>query len=827
MSRCFRFTASLLAGVLVVATMWSGETLALSRPNARQAPLTITNVTTSFEVGSKVYLTSSGGSGVGAISFSSRGAGCSISGSELVASRATSCVVTARKAASSGYSAVTSSPKSFNFFVAVRAFDNSNCTIVGTERADSLVGTSGNDVICGLGGNDRIDGAGGNDIIDGGMGNDRISGGLGVDRIAGGVGTDTISGDAGADVLSGGSGADTTSGGTQSDVCEQDGSDPSVDCESLTTTPVFEGKVLSGTASRTDGNPVVGARIEVSGNSSVSASSITDEFGGYQVVLPAGTGYRLTMTWNPGSDQPFPSFIEGGYRNIRIDGDTIVDIEIPMPRQFTVHVDDDRGDAIEGATVRAYPGTGGGVPSGPGTPILLDWFRYHTNRSTLTDELGSGTLWLYDGWSALDIEVYFTTPDGATSRQWLQPTISGDSTTNVVLRTSVSTISGRITRHDGTPIEGVKIELSSGETLSTATVYTDADGYYRAVVSRGGDYRLWMTWYVPSNEEYPWRVDAAKHHIDASENVVLDVVIPRPNRVKVTVTDQLGQPLEGAVVRTTIGSTEGGYSDLPEGVEWMCGFSGQRRVTAADGAAYLWIFPISQSPYALAEYTLPDGTLIRKQIELDVFDGSETTVALPTATSVLSGTMKRSDGKAISGATIEISSGDTGASARVTTDSNGVYRATVPAGGDYRIWMTWYPGSSDPFPYRVEAYRHPVEVRRDTVVSFTIPLPRTVTVTVTNRGGAALSGAIVRTGIGSIRGIDPPAGAGFTGLMYASGQSSRTGSDGKGFLYLYDFPYLIDALVEYTTRGGSFVRVAFDVMVSGNTSTTVQLNDVG
>ena len=799
----------------------------MSRPTARQAPLIISNSMLSYEVGTRVALTTSGGSGTGVVAFTSRGTGCSVTGSELSASRPTSCVVTARKSASPGFSAISSSSKTFQFFATVKAFDNSNCTIVGTQRADSLVGTSGNDVICGLGGNDRIDGAGGNDIIDGGVGNDRLSGGAGNDRIYGDTGTDTVSGDAGSDILSGGAGADTTTGGTQSDVCQEDGVDPSIDCESLTTTPVFEGKMLSGIASRTDGQPVVGARIEVSGSTSVSASTVTDELGSYQVVLPAGSGYRLTMTWNPGADQPFPSFIEGGYSSIRIDGDTVVDLEVPMPRQFTVHVDDDRGDPITGATVRAYPGTGGGVPSGRGTSILLDWFRYHTDRTASTDELGNAVLWLYDSSSALDIEVFFTTPDGATSRQWLQPVIAGDMSTKVVLATSVSTFSGRVTRHDGTPIEGVKIELSSGETLSTATVYTDSEGYYRAVVSRGSDYRFWMTWYVPSDEEYPARVEAARHHLDASENVVLDVVIPRPNQVKVTVTDQLGEPLEGAIVRTTIGSTEGGYSDLPEGVEWMCGFSGQRRVTGADGVAYLWIFDIAQSPYTLAEYTLPDGTLIRKQIELDVFDGSEMTVALPTATSVLSGTMKSSDGKVISGATVEISSGDTGASARVTTDSNGAYRATVPSGGDYRIWMTWYPGSADPFPYRVEAYRHPVEVRRDTVVSFTIPLPRTVTVTVTNRSGAPLSGAIVRTSIGTIRGIDPPPGSGFTSLMYSSGQSSRTGADGKGFLYLYDFPSLIDALVEYTTRSGSFVRVAFDVMVSGNTSKTVQLTDVG
>lgn len=801
----------------------------MSRPTARQAPLIISNSTVSFEVGTKVALTTSGGSGTGAVAFTSRGTGCSVTGSELLASRPTSCVVTARKSASPGFSAVSSSSKTFQFFAIVKAFDNSNCTIVGTTRADSLVGTSGNDVICGLGGNDRIDGAGGNDIIDGGVGNDRLSGGAGNDRIYGDTGTDTVSGDAGSDILSGGAGADTTTGGTQSDVCQEDGADPSIDCESLTTTPVFEGKLLSGTASRTDGQPVVGARIEVSGTTSVSASTVTDELGSYQVVLPAGSGYRLTMTWNPGEDQPFPSFIEGGYSSIRIDGDTVVDLEVPMPRMLTVHVEDDSGDPLQGAIIRPYTTTGAGVPSGPGTPVILDWLRYLTNRTAETNSFGDGVVWLYDSPTmAGGFWVEYTTPEGGSAQQWISPVISGDTRVDVTLKTTVSVISGRITRHDGTPIEGVQIELSSGETQSEKRVYTDADGYYRAVVTRGGGYRLWLTWFSAGEKEYPSRIEGMRQDLDASENVVFDVQMPRANKVTMTVTDESGHGLEGAVVKTENG---GGYTPYL-GLDWLASTRGQNRWTDSQGVAELWLFDADRSPPTLVEFTTPDGTLLRKSIDFEVRDGAQVQIAMPTATSVVSGTMKRSDGLPISGASVEISAaldtaGKTAAMITVTTDSNGRFRAVVPKATDYRVWMTWYPGSADPFPYRVEAYRYPVEVQRDTVVNFTIPVPRIVTVTVTSRGGSPLSGATVRTGIGTIRGIDPPPGSGFTSLMYSSGQSSRTGADGKGFLYLYDFPNLIDALVEYTTRSGSFVRVAFDVMVSGNTSKTVQLTDVG
>lgn len=820
---------ALCSTALLVGVVFPGSADAVAHPMARQAPLLITNVTTSFKVGSSVVVTTSGGSGSGVVSFTSRGSGCNMSRATLSSTRATSCVVTARRAASPGYSAISSTAKTFVFFASAVAFNGQACTVVGTEGADTLTGSTGNDVICGLGGNDRITGGGGDDVIDGGMGNDTLSGGPGSDRIFGGAGADTVNGDAGADLLSGGAGADSSTGGTQADVCQQDTIDRSADCESITSTPVFEGKILSGTAFRTDGLPVVGARIDVAGTSSVSASAVTDDTGRYQVVLPSASSYQLTMTWNPSSDEPFPSFIEGGYRSIRIDGDTVVDIEVPMPRKLTVHVEDDLGNPLEGATIRPYSSTGSGVASGPGTPVILDWLRYLTNRTAKTDTSGDGVVWLYDSASmAGGFWVEYTTPEGGSAQQWISPVISGDTNVDVTIKTTVSIISGRITRYDGTPIEGVQIELSSGETQSDKRVYTDADGRYRAVVTRGGGYRFWLTWFSGGEKEYPWRIEGVRQDLDASDNVVFDVQMPRANKVTMTVADELGQPIEDAVVKTENG---GGYSPYL-GLGWLASTRGQNRWTDSQGIAELWLFDADRSPPTLVEYTTSEGTLLRKSIDFEVRDGVDVRIVMPTATTVVSGTMKRSDGLPISGASVDISaaldaSGKTAAMITVTTDANGRYRAVVPKASDYRVWMTWYPQSTDPFPYRIEAYRQPVEVQRDTVVNITIPVPRTVTVTVTSRSGAPLSGATVRTNIGTIRGIDPPAGSGFTGLMYSSGQSSRTGSDGKGFLYLYDFPYVIDALAEYTARGGSFVRVAFDVKVSGNTSTTVRLDDVG
>jgi hypothetical protein len=87
-----------------------------------QAPLIIWDRVTTAKAGTPIYIFSSGGSGIGTTSYSVSGEGCSISISPsrqsfLTAAVATTCVVTATKAANpSGYrSAVNSPPKIFYF----------------------------------------------------------------------------------------------------------------------------------------------------------------------------------------------------------------------------------------------------------------------------------------------------------------------------------------------------------------------------------------------------------------------------------------------------------------------------------------------------------------------------------------------------------------------------------------------------------------------------------------------------------------------------------------------------------------------------------------
>ena len=95
-----------------------------------------------------------------------------------------------------------------------------DCTIVGTNKAETIIGTNGPDVICAEGGSDTIYALGGNDVIRSGAGNDKIFAGTGNDTVLGESGNDSIDGGEGADKLSGGDGIDKISGSSGEDMIQ-------------------------------------------------------------------------------------------------------------------------------------------------------------------------------------------------------------------------------------------------------------------------------------------------------------------------------------------------------------------------------------------------------------------------------------------------------------------------------------------------------------------------------------------------------------------------------------------------------------------------------
>jgi hypothetical protein len=90
----------------------------------------VSNTTLTGTVGTAITLATSGGSGDGAVTFT--GTGCTVSGTSLNATAVATCIVTATKAASTGYLAATSEPKTFTFTAVPVAQAQATLTVSNT-----------------------------------------------------------------------------------------------------------------------------------------------------------------------------------------------------------------------------------------------------------------------------------------------------------------------------------------------------------------------------------------------------------------------------------------------------------------------------------------------------------------------------------------------------------------------------------------------------------------------------------------------------------------------------------------------------------------------
>lgn len=112
-------------------------------PKESQAALTVTSVSGTF--GTPLTLSTSGGSGTGAVSYTATNGtatGCAATGSTLTSNSAGSCVVTATKAADSDFTAVSSGPTTVTFGKAPQALLTVTST-AGTTGTPLTLTTSG------------------------------------------------------------------------------------------------------------------------------------------------------------------------------------------------------------------------------------------------------------------------------------------------------------------------------------------------------------------------------------------------------------------------------------------------------------------------------------------------------------------------------------------------------------------------------------------------------------------------------------------------------------------------------------------------------------
>jgi hypothetical protein len=108
-----------------------------------QSSLSITNIVNRGIAGTPILLTTSGGSGDIAPTFTVTGSGCSVSGSLLKASEAGNCFVRATNPANGIYAATTSAAMRFTFLLAQATLTISNTKTAGTAGTAIVVTTKG------------------------------------------------------------------------------------------------------------------------------------------------------------------------------------------------------------------------------------------------------------------------------------------------------------------------------------------------------------------------------------------------------------------------------------------------------------------------------------------------------------------------------------------------------------------------------------------------------------------------------------------------------------------------------------------------------------
>ena len=113
-------------------------------PSAAQSAFEITTGQLTFgTVGIAVRLATQGGSGSGAVSYSTSTPNCSMNDNLLLATTEATCVVTATKAASPGFNPITSAEKSFVFKAPVQALTITNINLTNYAGGGVFIRTSG------------------------------------------------------------------------------------------------------------------------------------------------------------------------------------------------------------------------------------------------------------------------------------------------------------------------------------------------------------------------------------------------------------------------------------------------------------------------------------------------------------------------------------------------------------------------------------------------------------------------------------------------------------------------------------------------------------
>jgi len=344
--------------------------------------------------------------------------------------------------------------------------------------------------------------------------------------------------------------------------------------------------IVSGRVFATDtGNPLANARVTLTGPNEFHAVALTriDDGGFAFASVPAGV-YRLAAV-KPGYVRAeFGASGFGAAGALRVNGRPLSDIQIRLARGGAVsgRVLDSRGDPLMGQTVTA---AWGGDDDGRGATAIT---------ATRTDDLGDYRL---GGLPGGMIRVHLgglplrglppDRPIGRSVEPWLVTLDTGEerSAVDFVLPQSQNlpvryaagqsrigiAIRGRIAGDDGRPLPGALvmllplndvpvsrmdvgdfIDLSNTSGRPLKTTFTDEVGRYELSGISPGRYRVGARTYgyVPMGFDQP-RSSASGRSItinDSDGPDGVDIILPRLGAITGRIADDIGNPIEGAIV---------------------------------------------------------------------------------------------------------------------------------------------------------------------------------------------------------------------------------------------------------------------------------------
>lgn len=291
---------------------------------------------------------------------------------------------------------------------------------------------------------------------------------------------------------------------------------------------------VSGHVTTTDGEPVPGAVVTLTGTDGGVLTAVSDSSGAYVFdEVPVGE-HTFTVEPPAGYSEvsvPDPIEIPAGSEEPFVDQDVVLQQAVSLSGSVTA------GD-------QPVPGTSVTI-SGPGG----------TMTTTLTGADGGYT---FDMLPPGDYEVSMEVPFGYTADGPTRQAVSIDDADITDVDFTIQrpgAIGGAITDQDGDPIAGVTVTLTSADGEVTAT--TDAAGIYLFDGTPSGDYTVEIT--VPDGYEAAITTQTATITTAGEQRLGLDFalvaeVVEIP--VQGTVTDDDGQGIEGVELVITDASGE-------------------------------------------------------------------------------------------------------------------------------------------------------------------------------------------------------------------------------------------------------------------------------